>query len=76
MAVHEAVIDHPPRGDAYQTTVYAIDAETMTVGWRDTDVGGIIYKVYHVAAQGPSGRMSWEVGNTPTSSNASWPWTT
>ncbi|KAI0725757.1 hypothetical protein C8Q72DRAFT_954579 [Fomitopsis betulina] len=52
VAVHEADIDYPPRGNASQTTVYAIDADTMTIRWHHADVGGTIHKVYHVAAQG------------------------
>ncbi|KZT66563.1 hypothetical protein DAEQUDRAFT_448429 [Daedalea quercina L-15889] len=50
MPVYEAAGSFLPVGGACQTTIYAVDAETMTIRWRAEPVGGHVHSVHYVAA--------------------------
>ncbi|TFY69828.1 hypothetical protein EVJ58_g186 [Rhodofomes roseus] len=49
MAVSEADSGALSSGDGSQTSIYAIDAEAMSVRWRSEPVGGSVHDVRYVA---------------------------
>ncbi|TFY64645.1 hypothetical protein EVJ58_g2494 [Rhodofomes roseus] len=50
LAVYEAFGSTPQVGSACQTSIFAIDAETMTIRWHAKPIGGWVHTIRYIAA--------------------------